>query len=164
MNKISVMQTVFSKKSYIALAVAISSGFFILFSTLDGYLFFSPILAFNVPPSAAANFSLSIAITILLGIVVSMNVYMFERLQIGSKGIASWLSGSFIATATGACGCTSLGFAVITTFGGTGILASSLLTNYQIPLKIVSLAILFVAYYSVHRNMVKACMIRKDNS
>ncbi len=164
MNKTSVMQMVFSKKSYIALAVAISSGFFILFSMLDGYLFFSPILAFNVPPSTAANFSLSIAITFLLGVVVSMNVYMLKRLQVGSKGMASWLSSSFIATATGACGCTSLGFAVITTFGGAGILASSLLTNYQIPLKIVSLAILFVAYYSVRKNLVKACTIRKDNN
>ncbi len=164
MNKTSVMQMVFTRKNYIALAAAISSGFFILFNTLDEYLFFSPILAFNVPLSATANFSLSIAITALLGVVVSMNVYMFKRLQVGSKGMASWLSGSFIATATGACGCTSLGFAVITTFGGAGILASSLLTNYQIPLKMVSLAILFVAYYSVRKNMIKACMIRKDNN
>ncbi len=164
MNKISLMQMVFGSKTYIALAAAISSSFFILFSTLDEYLFFSPMMAFSVPPSAAANFSLSVAITILLGIVVSMNVYMFRRLQVGSKGIAHWLSGSFIATATAACGCTSLGFAVITTFGGAGILASSLLTNYQIPLKIVSLAILFVAYYSVHRNIVKACMIRKEDN
>jgi len=164
MDKISITQMVFGKKSYIALAAAIFSGFFILFSALDDYLFFLPILAFNVPPSAAANFSLSIAITILLGIVVSMNVYIFKRLQVGSKGMVSWLSGSFIATATGACGCTSLGFAVITTFGGAGIVASSLLTNYQIPLKIVSLAILFVAYYSMRKNMIKACAIRKDNS
>lgn len=164
MSNVGVMQMVFTKRSYIALAVAVSLGFFILFNTLDEYLFFSPILVFHVPPDAVANFSLSIAITTLLGIVISMNVYMLKKLHLGLKGAPSWLSGSFIATATGACGCTSLGFAVISTFGGAGILASSFLTNYQIPLKIASLAILSAAYYSVHKNMIKTCINRKDSS
>jgi hypothetical protein len=155
---------VFSNASYIALAVAISVAFFILFSVLDEYLFFSPILVFHVPPDAYMSFALSVALTALLGIVVSMNVYMFERLQVGLKGSSSWLSGSFVATATGACGCTSLGFAIISTFGGAGIIATSFLTNYQIPLKLVSLGILFVAFYSVRKNMIKTCVRRKDNS
>jgi len=164
MRNISAMQMVFANRSYVGLAVAISVGFFILFNTLDEYLFFSPILVFYVPPGAVTNFSLSIAITTLLGIVISMNVYMFEKLQVGLKGTSSWLSGSFIATATGVCGCTSLGFAVISTFGSAGILASSFLTNYQIPLKIASLAILFAAYYSVRKNMISTCINRKDNN
>ena len=163
MRNIGAMQMVFSKRSYIALAVAVSVGFFILFNALDEYLFFSPVLVFHIPPDAIANFSLSIAITTLLGVVISMNVYML-KLQAGLKGISSWLPSSFIATATGACGCTSLGFAVISTFGGTGILASSFLTNYQISLKIISLAILFAAYYSVRKNMIKTRINRKDSS
>ena len=164
MSNISAIQMVFVNRSYIALAVAISVGFFILFNTLDEYLFFSPILVFHVPLDAVTNFSLSVAITTFLGIVISMNVYMFKKLQVGLKGNSSWLSGSFIATATGACGCTSLGFAVISTFGGAGILASSFLTNYQIPLKIVSLAILFAAYYYVRKNMIRTCINRKDSN
>jgi hypothetical protein len=155
---------VFENNAYIALAVAVSVSFFILFSALDEYLFFSPILVFYVPPDAITNFSLSIAITILLGIIISMSVYMFKKLQVGLKGNSSWLSGSFIATATSACGCTSLGFTVISTFGGAGIVASSFLTNYQVPLKIVSLAILFVAYYSIRKNMIRTCINRKDNN
>ncbi|MGH9876790.1 MAG: hypothetical protein ACRD5H_04075 [Nitrososphaerales archaeon] len=164
MSKMSVMQTVFSERSYIALAIAVSTGFFLLFSTLDEYLFFSPIVIFHVPQDGMANFSLSVAITILLGIIISMNLFMFKNMQLGWKQSRYWLSGSFIATATGACGCTSLGFAIISTFGGAGILATSFVTNYQLPLKMVSLAILIAAYYSLRKNMIKNCISRKDNS
>ena len=163
MNNISAMQMVFTKRSYIALTVAVSVGFFILFNILDEYLFFSPILVFHVPQDTLANFLLSTGITVLLGIVISMNVYMFKNMHVDLKSSSSWLSGSFIATATGACGCTSLGFAIISTFGGAGILASSVLTNYQIPLKLVSLAILFASYHSIRKNMIKICINRKDS-
>jgi len=164
MNNISVMQTVFSQRIYIALAIAIFAGFFLLFSTLDEYLFFSPMVVFHVPQDSIANFSLSVAITILLGIIISMNLYVFKNMKIGWKQSRYWLSGSFIATATGACGCTSLGFAIISTFGGAGILATSFVTNYQLPLKIASLAILVVAYHSLRKNMITNCTTRKDSS
>lgn len=164
MSNTSAMRIVFAQRSYIALAVTIAAGFFLLFSTLDEYLFFSPIVVFHVPQDSIANFSLSVAITILLGIVISMNLYMFKRMQFGWRQSRYWLSGSFVAGATGACGCTSLGFAIISTFGGAGILATSFVTNYQLPLKIASLAILLAAYYSVRKNMIKNCVNRKDNS
>ena len=164
MSDTKVMQMVFTVRSYIALAIAVSAGFFLLFSILDEYLFFSPIMIFHVPQDSVVNFSLSVAITILLGIVISMNLYMFKKMQFSLKQSRYWLSGSFIATATGACGCTSLGFAIISTFGSTGILATSFVTNYQLPLKIVSLAILIAAYYSLRKNIIKNCTNRKDNS
>jgi hypothetical protein len=162
MNSVKVMRMVFSKKEYIGIAIAVSAIFFVIFNVLDEYLFFSPLLAFDVPPDAYGNFALSIAIITLLGIVISMNVYMFRTIGVKLKQSGTWLSGSFIATATGACGCTSLGFAIISTFGGAGVFASSFLTNYQIPLKIASLAILVFAYYSVRKNMIKSCAVRKN--
>lgn len=157
------MQTVFARGTYIALAAAVAAGFFMLFSTLDEYLFFEPALVFYLPPDAAANFALSVAISVLLGIVISMNVYVLSS-RLGKRTMSPWLSGSFIAAATGACGCTSLGFALITTFGGAGILASSFLTNYQVPLKIVSLAILFVAYYSLQKKVIQGCVIGRSGN
>lgn len=154
------MRMVFSHGSYVALAIAVSAIFFVIFNTLDEYLFFSPLLAFYVPPDAFLNFALSTAIIGLLGIVLSMNVYSFRSIGIKLKESGSWLSGSFIATATGACGCTSLGFTIISTFGGAGIAASSFLTTYQIPLKIISLAVLIYAYYSVRKSMIKKCAVK----
>ena len=164
MSNTSVMQIVFTQRNYVVLAVVVFSGFFVLFSVLDEHLFFSPLLVFHVPQDGIINFSLSTAITILLGIVISMSLYMFKKMEAGLKGSRHWLSGSFIATATGACGCTSLGFAIISTFGGAGILASSFLTNYQIPLKIISFAILLAAFYSLRKNMIRSCGDKRNNS
>jgi hypothetical protein len=153
---------VFSNKPYIGIAVAVSTIFFIVFNVLDEYLFFSPLLVFHVPANAYANFALSIAITTLLGVVISMNVYMFRTMGARLKESGTWLSGSFVATASGACGCSSLGFTIISTFGGAGILASSFLNTYQIPLRIASLAVLVFAYYSVRKNMIKNCAVKKN--
>ena len=162
MSHVSVIRIVFSNGAYIGIAVAVSAIFFVIFNALDEYLFFSPLLVFHVPPDAYPNFALSTAIVVLLGIVISMNVYSFRTMGVKLKESSTWLSGSFVATATGACGCTSLGFAIISSFGGAGIAASSFLTNYQIPLKIASLAVLVFAYYSIRKNMIKNCAIRKN--
>lgn len=160
--KASATQLVFTGKTYIGIAVLVSVTFFIIFNMLDEYLFFSPLLAFDVPPDEYANFALSTAIIVLLGIVISMNVYVFKNVGVKLKESTSWLSGSFVATATGACGCSSLGFTIISTFGSAGIFASSFLTTWQIPLKIASLAVLIFAYYSVRKNIIKSCAIRKN--
>ena len=162
MNNVSVIRMVFSNKSYIGIAIAISAIFFVVFNFLDEYLFFSPILVFYIPMDGYVNFAISTTIIVLVGIVISMNVYMFRRIGIKLKESGTWLSGSFIATVSGACGCSSVGFAMISTFGGAGILASSFLTTYQMPLKIASLAVLVFAYYSVRKNMIKSCAVRKN--
>lgn len=161
--KTSSTRMVFSNPAYIGLAAGIFAGFFLLFSILDEHLFLSPILIFHVPPDGVPNFLLSTAISILLAFVISTNVYVFGRSKTGMRN-ASWMSGSFVAAATGLCGCTSLGFTVISTFGGAGILASSFLTNYQLPLKAVSLAILFAAYYSARKNMIRTCTSGRDST
>ena len=162
MKSVSTMRMVFSKKSYIGIAIAVSAIFFIVFNVLDEYLFFSPLLVFHVPTDAYPNFALSTAIIALVGIVISMNVYMFRTVGVKLKESGTWLSGSFVATVSGACGCSSVGFAMISTFGGVGILASSFLTTFQIPLKIASLAVLVFAYYSVRKNMIKSCAVMKN--
>ena len=69
------LKNIFSNWSYLTLAIAISIGFWIIFAILDGLLFFSPSLAFWIPPDAVTNFIISDIIAIMLGIVVSMNVY-----------------------------------------------------------------------------------------
>jgi hypothetical protein len=158
------MKMVFSRKEYVALVILISASFFVIFNILDEHLFFSPFLVFHVPPDGYVNFVLSTSIIAMLGIVISMNVYMFRVAKFKLKESATWLSGSFIATATGACGCTATGFSIVSAFGGAGILASSFLTNYQIPLRILSLAIIVFAYYSVRKNMVKTCFVNRNQS
>jgi len=160
MSNASVMRIVFSNGTYVGIAAATSVTFFIIFNMLDEYLFLSPFFAFSVPPDTYPNFALSIAVVALLGIVISMNVYSSRINGTKLKQSTTWLSGSFIATASGACGCSSLGFAIISSLGGAGIAATSFATTYQIPLKIASLAILIFAYYSVRKNTIRNCSVR----
>ena len=151
---------VFSKKTYIALASAISAGFWMLFSVLDQLLFFSPVLAFYIPIDAAPGFSLSIVTSILLGVVVSMNVYVFRNSRVKIGG--SLFSGSSLSIVSGACaGCTSAGFFLVTTFGVAGIAATSFLAQYQIPLRLASIALLIWAYYAVNRRIGQACSVEQ---
>jgi hypothetical protein len=71
----------------------------------------------------------------------------------------SLFSGSILGIASSTCAsCSSMGFLVISTFGGFGIVATDFLTNYQIPLKILSIVILLWALYSVHSKITKACV------
>ena len=64
---------------YIVLAGVISSILWIIFSVFDQLLFFSPILVFYVPDDAVIGFILSTISAVLMGIVVSMNVYIVKH-------------------------------------------------------------------------------------
>jgi hypothetical protein len=64
---------------YIALAAVVSSIFLIIFSVFDQLLFFAPIFVFYLPDDAVLGFILSIMTAVLMGIVVSMNVYVLKH-------------------------------------------------------------------------------------
>ena len=96
-----------------------------------------------------------------MGIVVSMNVYVFRH----SKGLkitaASFFSGSTLSVLSSTCAsCSSLGFLLVSTFGGVGVTASTFVSNYQIPLRIVSIALLVWALYSVSNKLTTGCRIK----
>jgi hypothetical protein len=100
---------------------------------------------------------------VLMGVVVSMNVYVFRH----SKGLkitaASFFSGSTLSVLSSTCAsCSSLGSLLASTFGGLGVTASTFLSNYQIPLRIISVALLIWALYSI-RNKLTTCYRMKSN-
>ncbi|MGH9986234.1 MAG: hypothetical protein ACRD8W_20010, partial [Nitrososphaeraceae archaeon] len=55
--------------------------------------------------------------------------------------------------------CSSIGFLLISTFGTIGVIASNLLTTYQIPLRTLSVAILIFALYSLHIKITRSCFM-----
>jgi hypothetical protein len=72
----------------------------------------------------------------------------------------SIFSGSILAIISSACAsCSSLGFLVISMFGGFGIITIDLLTNYQTPLRMISIVILLWALYHTHNRIIKPCAI-----
>src|SRR5919197_2260818 len=82
---------------YIVLAGAVSSIFWIMFSVFDQLLFFSPIFIFYLPDDAVIGFILSTITAILMGIVVSMNVYIVRHSGNLKVTMGSLFSGSTLS-------------------------------------------------------------------
>src|ERR687885_2364314 len=152
---------VFSNPLYIAIAGAVFTFFWVVFNSFDQLLFFSPVVTFYLPDDAIAGFILTNITSILMGMLVAMNVYVIRNSKIRLD--KSLLSGSILSIASSACAsCSSIGFLVISTFGGFGVVATDFLTNYQTPLRIVSICVLIWALHSVHNRITKSCIL--DNA
>jgi hypothetical protein len=159
------IKLVFSHWVYIALAGTVATIFWIVFNVFEQLLFFSPIVVFYLPEDAITGFILSNITAILLGIVVSMNVYVLKHSRGIKLNATSFFSGSTIGVLSSTCAsCSSLGFLLVSTLGGAGIALSTFLSNYQTPLRIVSMALLLWAYYSVSFRLTRACKIKLDRS
>ena len=136
---------VFPNPVYIAIAAAVFTIFWIAFNVFDQLLFFSPVVTFYLPDDAIAGFILTNITSVLMGVLVAMNVYVIRNSEL--KLDKSLFSGSILGIASRTCAsCSSIGFLVVSTFGGFGIIATDFLTNYQIPLRIVSIGILLWAF------------------
>jgi len=72
--------------------------------------------------------------------------------------------GSILGASAGACGCGPIGFAIISTLGSIGGVATAFLTNYEFPIRIASIAILVLVYYTTSKSILTECIIQKQNS
>lgn len=154
---------VFRRPIYLAITTGVAVGFWVMFNVLDELLFFSPIFVFYLPGDAVTSFILSNITAPLLGVVVAMNVYVFRNSKVKlSRG--SLFSGSSISVISSTCAsCSSLGFFLVSTFGSAGLLASTIMSNYQIPLRLLSVGLLVWALYSVSKKLTKSCMVDYDS-
>jgi hypothetical protein len=159
------IKLVYSHWAYIALAGTIATIFWIVFNVFEQLLFFSPIVVFYLPEDAITGFILSSITAILLGIVVSMNIYVLMHSRGIKLNATSFFSGSTIGVLSSTCAsCSSLGFLLVSTLGGAGITISTFLSNYQTPLRIVSIALLLWALYSISNRLTRTCNIAYSKS
>jgi hypothetical protein len=124
----SSIRIVFSSSPlYTSLAAAVAAVFWIIFNVFEQLFFFWPVWVFYLPDDAITGFILTNIIAILLGILVSMNVYVVRhsKLEISK----SLFSGTSLGILSSTCiSCSSIGFLLISTFGGLGIVVSNLLS------------------------------------
>jgi len=150
---------VFSNLSYILIATVVAVVFWIFLNTFDKLLFFSPVWTFYLPEDAVLGFILTNLSSILLGILISMNIYIIKHSNL-KVSKSSLLSGTTIGILSSTCAsCSSIGFVIISTLGGTGIAISNFLEVYAIPLRIISILILLYGLYLVHNKLTKSCVI-----
>ena len=152
---------VFSYKKYLGLSITIFVGLLIGLSIVSEFIFFSPVFVFHVPTNSIFNFTLIVIIAALSGIVTSLSIYRIRMLGNGIRKSGTGFFGSIIGASTGACSCGSFGFAAVSTLGIVGGTATSFLTNYEIPLRVISIAILCYAYYISVKSITSQCKILK---
>ena len=149
---------VFSNYRYSTISILTILGLFFSLSIVSEYLFIEPYVVFAVYPDTAFNFSLIVVISILAGMVVSMNIFRVKLVKKVRK-IGSSITGTIIGASAGACSCGPIGFSIITTFGTTGSIASSFLTNYEIPLRLISITILVLVLLTTLKSISRECKI-----
>jgi len=143
--------SVVSQKKYVIMMFGIGAFFWIILNVIDQLLFFWPVVTFYLPEEKIISFALSSITAVMLGIVISLNVNAISNSRKFSR---SFLSGSSVGIASCACaGCSSIGMTIASTFGGVGAAAFALFVVYQLPLRLVSLALLAWGFYSILKTL-----------
>ena len=161
---LSAIKLVFSNYRYIVLSGIIFAAMFIPLSILSEYIFLEPYVVMYVAYDDVFRFSLVVIVSILSGLVLSMNVYRIKSLRNSRKKMSGGVLGSILGASAGACGCGPIGFAIISTLGSIGGIATAFLTNYEFPIRIASIAILILVYYTTSKSILTECIIQKQNS
>ena len=155
------LQTVYSNKQYLVLSISIFVILLISISLVSEFIFLSPIFVFHVPDSAIFDFMLIIIITSFSGIVTSLSIYRVRLIGGRIRKSGTGFFGSIIGASTGVCGCGSIGFAATSAFGAVGGTFTAFLTNYDTPLRILSIAILGYTYYVSVKDITVKCRLVK---
>ncbi|MEM3024737.1 MAG: hypothetical protein QXW37_03875 [Candidatus Nitrosotenuis sp.] len=159
----SSLRLVFSNYAYVVLASVIFSSMLMLLSALSEYVFFEPYFVFHIPLDRVVGFMLIIVVSALSGLVIPMNVYVLAVLQ-KAKRVGEGFIGSLVGVSAGACSCGPVGFAIISTFGTAGGLATAFLSAYEIPLRIVSIGILGYVFYSTNKLLTTECRYNGESA
>ena len=152
------LRFVFSNRPYILLSVSIFVGLLVTLSFASGYVFLQPIPTFNVQGEDLAGFLLIVMVSALSGLVVSMSIFRIKILH--SKQLNVSFAGPIIGASAGVCSCGPTGFAIVSTFGTIGSTATAFLTNYEIPLRLISIGILVFTYYFTSKGITSQCKIQ----
>ena len=133
---------------------------FIPLSILSEFLFIEPFIIFHIIEDRTTSFVLLVSISLMSAIVIPMNVYRIRTLQTNTTKIGGSVVGSIIGASAGICSCGPIGFSIISTFGTVAGTATAFLTNYEIPLRLVSLGLLCLVYYTTAKSISIECKIQ----
>ena len=150
----------FSRYPYVILAGIIFVCMFIPLSILSEFLFIEPFVIFHVVEDRIVSFVLIVSISFMSAIVIPMNIYRIRTLRKSAAKISGSVVGSIIGASAGICSCGPIGFSIISTFGTVAGTATAFLTNYEIPLRLVSLGLLCLVYYTTAKSISIECKIQ----
>ncbi len=156
---IHTIKLVFSNPKYLVLSSVIFVVMMIGLLIMSEYIFLEPYVVSHIPSGTELGFVLIVIISALSALVLPMNIFRINILKSSKQKMGGGIFGSIIGAAAGACSCGPIGFAVISTFGSVGATATAFLTNYEIPIRIVAIAILAITYFTTIKSLKVECKI-----
>ena len=148
---------VYSNFKYVILASTIFVSMLIGLLILSEYIFLEPYVVAHLPSGSEFGFVLIVILSALSALVIPMNVFRINILKSSKQKMGGGIFGSIIGAASGVCSCGPVGFAIISTFGSVGATATAFLTNYEIPIRIIAIAILAVTYFTTVKSLKVEC-------
>ena len=153
------IKLVFSSTAYTILVGVIFFGMLIPLLMLSEFIFVEPFFIFHIPSEQAFGFVLILAVSAMSAIVIPMNVYRIRILRKNASKIGGGVLGSIIGASAGICSCGPFGFALISTFGSVAGTATAFLSNYEILLRLGSVGLLCLVYYTTTKSISSECKI-----
>ena len=156
---IEIFKIIFSNFKFLALSVIIFSSMMVLLLLVSEFIFLEPYFVTHIPSGSELGFILIITLSALSALVIPMNLFRITNLKNSKQKMSGSIFGSIVGSAAGACSCGPIGFAVISTFGSVGATATAFLTNYEIPIRVVAIAILVITYFTTIKSLKTECKV-----
>jgi|TARA_Y100000389_G_C17271458_1_gene418195 hypothetical protein len=156
---IEIFKVIFSNFKFLALSVIIFSSMMVLLLLISEFIFLEPYFVTHIPSGSELGFILIITLSALSALVIPMNLFRITNLKNSKQKMSGSIFGSIVGSVAGACSCGPIGFAVISTFGSVGATATAFLTNYEIPIRVVAIAILVITYFTTIKSLKTECKV-----
>ena len=126
---------------------------------ISEFIFLEPYFATHIPSGSELGFVLIVILSGLSALVIPMNLFRITNLKNSKQKMSGSIFGTIVGSAAGACSCGPIGFAVISTFGSVGATATAFLTNYEIPIRIIAIMVLFITYFTTIKSLKTECKV-----
>ena len=156
---IEIFKVVFSNFKFLILSLVIFSSMLTILLLISEFIFLEPYFVTHIPSGSELGFILIITLSALSALVIPMNLFRITNLKNSKQKMSGSIFGSIVGSAAGACSCGPIGFAVISTFGSVGATATAFLTNYEIPIRVVAIAILVITYFTTIKSLKTECKV-----
>ena len=156
---IEIFKVVFSNFKFLILSLVIFSSMLTILLLISEFIFLEPYFATHIPSGSELGFVLIVILSGLSALVIPMNLFRITNLKNSKQKMSGSIFGTIVGSAAGACSCGPIGFAVISTFGSVGATATAFLTNYEIPIRIIAIAILIITYFTTIKSLKTECKV-----
>jgi len=154
----SPIQIVYSNPSYILTSIGIFFLLFIPLISISEFLYYEPFLVISIYSETVFSFVLIIILSCFSAVAVSLNIYRVKLIK-ETKKLGTSIIGTIFGASAGACSCGPIAFSLITTFGTAGSIATSFVTTYEIPIRLISIGILAIVVFVTIKSLSHECKV-----